>query len=297
MGLFSKPTQRQQRAVVTGAGSGIGRAFALEIVRNGGQVLCADLNLERAEDTVALLKQAGGEGLAVQVDVADAAAVQGLAETAQAYFGQAPSLVVNNAGVGAGGEPIGRVSLEDWHWVMDVNFWGVVHGCHAFAPLLRDAGFGGVINVCSTASFSAAPTMGPYNASKAAALAVTETLAAELAGSNIHVTALCPTFVKTNILKDGRVHGGASNLASQVMERWAFTPERVARQALRAMEAGELYVVPQVDAKAIWRFKRLLPSLYTRGAGQLNRLIGSPSSDPSTQPKPTSNAGRTRRSA
>lgn len=81
MGLFSKPTQRQQRAVVTGAGSGIGRAFALEIVRNGGQVLCADLNLERAEDTVALLKQAGGEGLAVQVDVADAAAVQGLAET------------------------------------------------------------------------------------------------------------------------------------------------------------------------------------------------------------------------
>lgn len=294
MGLFSKSVQRQQRAVVTGAGSGIGRAFALEIASNGGQVVCADLNLERAEDTLKLIRQAGGEGLATQVDVAKAEAMQALADTAQAYFGQAPTLIVNNAGVGAGGEPIGQVSLEDWRWVMDVNFWGVVHGCHAFAPLLREAGFGGVINVCSTASFSAAPTMGPYNASKAAALAVTETLAAELAGVDVSVTALCPTFVKTNILKNGRVHGGASTLAGQVMDRWAFTPERVARQALQAMERSDLYVVPQMDAKAIWGFKRLLPSIYTRGAGQLTRLIGASRSTKATSTPSTPSSSQAR---
>lgn len=262
------------RAVVTGAGSGIGRAFALEIGRRGGRVVCADIAQERAEETVALLRQAGAEGCAVVADVASIASMQALADAAVAYFGEAPTLIVNNAGVGAGGTRIGDTPLDDWNWVLGVNLWGVIHGCHVFMPMLREAGFGGVINICSTASFAAAPTMGAYNASKAGALAVTETLAAECAGSAIKVTAVCPTFVRTNIVRDGRIEAGASQLAGQLMEKWAFTPEKVVAQSLRALERGQLYVVPQMDAKVIWRAKRLLPSLYTRGAGQLNRLLG-----------------------
>lgn len=262
------------RAVVTGAGSGIGRAFALKIGRRGGRVVCADIEQDRAEETVALLRQAGADGCAIAADVASMASMQSLADAAAAYFGEAPTLVVNNAGVGAGGTRIGDTPLEDWQWVLGVNLWGVIHGCHVFMPMLREAGFGGVINICSTASFAAAPTMGAYNASKAGALAVTETLAAECAGSAIKVTAVCPTFVRTNIVRDGRIEAGASALAGQLMEKWAFTPEKVVAQSLRALERGQLYVVPQMDAKVIWRAKRLLPSLYTRGAGQLNRLLG-----------------------
>ncbi|HBM24103.1 MAG TPA: short-chain dehydrogenase, partial [Alcanivorax sp.] len=75
--------------------------------------------------------------------------------------GEEPTLVINNAGVGAGGKPVGEISMDDWHWVMGVNMWGVVHGCHVFTPRLRAGGGGGIINVCSTASFAAAPSMGP----------------------------------------------------------------------------------------------------------------------------------------
>ncbi len=269
----NKPDPRLARAVVTGAGSGIGRAFALEIGRRGGHVVCADISLQRAQDTVGLLQSQGAQGLAVQTDVSQLDAMQDLAVQACAWFDGPPTLVVNNAGVGAGGQVIGETSMDDWHWVLGVNLWGVIHGCHVFAPMLREAGFGGVINVCSTASFAAAPRMGPYSASKAAALALTETLAAEMAGLDVHVTALCPTFVQTNIVRDGRIEANASALAGKLMRSVAFTPERVVRESLKALARDQLYVVPQLDAKAVWSAKRWMPALYTRGAGQLNRLM------------------------
>ena len=151
------------RAVVTGAGSGIGRAFALALAKRGGRVVCADLNMAAAEDTVSIIERAGGHGLAVSCDVSELAAVERLAAEAVDWFGESPNLVINNAGVGAGGKAIGDMSMADWKWVLDVNMWGVIHGCHVFTPLLRELPRAGVINVCSTASFAAAPRMGAYN--------------------------------------------------------------------------------------------------------------------------------------
>ncbi|KQU03812.1 short-chain dehydrogenase [Rhodococcus sp. Leaf7] len=257
-------------AVVTGAGSGIGRAFAVELARRGGRVVCADISLERAEATVRMLD---GPGFAVQCDVSVQSQVEDLALFAELEFGGAPTVLINNAGVGIGGKPVGSIGFDDWNWALGINLWGVVHGCETFVPQMRASGRGGIINVASAAGFAAAPTMGPYNVGKAGVMSLSETLAAELSGSGVGVTVLCPTFVKTNVAVDGRITERSSELAQKLMRWTGFTPERVAVTTLDALDKGRLYVVPQIDAKAIWLLKRLVPTLYTRGAGLLDRLL------------------------
>ena len=270
--MANKKVTHGASAVVTGAGSGIGRAFAIEIAKRNGRVVCSDINLASAQETVRFIEDQGGIACAVVCDVGDLAAVEALAKTATEFLEEPVNLVINNAGIGVGGKNIGNFSIEDWRATMDVNLWGVIHGCHVFTPGLRALKRGGIINVASTASFAAAPTMGPYNVTKAAVLALTETLAAELSGSGVSVSALCPTFVKTNIVRDGRIEAGASKMAARLMEKIGITPERVARQTLDALDRGQLYVLPQLDARVIWRLKRYMPSSYASGAGMLNRL-------------------------
>lgn len=260
-------------AVVTGAGSGIGRAFALELARRGGRVVCSDINLASAQETVTLIQAEGAAATAVQTDVTQLEQVEALAIEAERWLESPIDVVINNAGVGAGGSRVGETSMDDWKWVLGVNLWGVIHGCHVFTPRLRSQGRGGIINVGSTASFAAAPTMGPYNVSKSAVLALTETMAAEFQGSGLHVTALCPTFVKTNIVRDGRIASNASGFASKVMKWTGIEADGVARETLDALDRNQLYVLPQLNARTIWRAKRLAPALYARGAGLLNRIV------------------------
>ncbi|MES1929683.1 Short chain dehydrogenase/reductase family oxidoreductase [Salinisphaera dokdonensis CL-ES53] len=275
----SKRLSKGARAVITGAGSGIGQAFAIELAARGGAVVCSDIDQAQAEVTVARIESEGGHALATVCDVTKLGDVEKLAQTAEDWFGGPADLVINNAGVGAGGHAIGEMTMADWQWVLDINMWGVIHGCHVFAPRLREAGRGGIINVASTASFAAAPRMGAYNASKAAVLAVTETLAAELADTPIRVTALCPTFVQTNIMKAGRISASSSKIADNLM-RWTGVPaESVVRSALAGLDRGHLYVLPQFDARLVWRLKRLLPAGYTKGAGFINRFAANDTPD------------------
>jgi len=273
--MFGKKVTQKSSAVVTGAGSGIGRAFALELARRGGRVVCSDIRLATAQETVALIEAAGGQALAIECDVSDLKAVENLAAKSEQWFGNPADLVVNNAGVGIGGKPIGEIPIEDWHWTVGVNMWGVIHGCHVFAPKLRALGRGGIVNVCSTASFAAAPMMGPYNVTKAAVLALSETLKAELTGSGIHVTALCPTFVKTNIVRDGRIPQSTSKMGQRLMEWTGHSADSVAKTTLNALDSNRLYVLPQLDARLVWRMKRLAPVSYNRGSGLLARFMAS----------------------
>ncbi|RDI67866.1 SDR family NAD(P)-dependent oxidoreductase [Nocardia pseudobrasiliensis] len=275
-GLFATGPRRTgaAKAVVTGAGSGIGRAFALELAARGGEVLCADIDTERAEQTVRMIDGIYGRPAhAYFCDVADRDDMESLALHAELIFDQAPTVVINNAGVGIGGKPVGEIGFGDWQWALGINLWGVVHGCEIFAPRLREAGRGGIINVASAAGFAAAPGMAAYNVSKAGVISLSETLAAELTGTGVAVTVLCPTFVKTNVVRDGRITAGSSRLAAEVMRLTGFTPERVARRALDANDHGRLYVLPQLDARAIWLLKRQFPSLYTHALGVLNRVL------------------------
>lgn len=277
MGLLPGRTRRTHGsyAVVTGAGSGIGRAFALELGRRGGRVVCADLDLARAKDTVVLVESAGGQATAVECDVSVEEQVWDLAEVAEGWLGRSPNLVVNNAGIGAGGRLVGESSLADWRTTLGVNLWGVIHGCHVFAPRLRESG-GGIINVASAAGFTAAPRMAAYNVSKAGVVSLSETLAAELSGAGVAVTVLCPTFVKTNIFGGELIDPGAARMGASIAKFVGFSADRVARQTLDAHDRGQLYVVPQLDAQLLWRAKRLMPAPYTRMAGVLGRLAPTP---------------------
>lgn len=264
---------QQALAVVTGAGSGIGRAFALELAQRGSKVVCSDINTESAEETVELIRQKAGSAWAVGCDVSQREQVEALAAKAACHFDSPANLVVNNAGIGVGGRTIDELSEEDWKLTIDINLWGVIHGCTVFLPAMRAQGRGGVINVASAASFAAAPFMGPYNVSKAGVLSLSETLAAEVAGSDIRVTVLCPSFVKTNIITNGRIPAATSGTAARLMASSGVSAESVVLKTLRALDRGQLYVVPQFDARAIWWIKRMAPAIYTRGIGKLGRRL------------------------
>lgn len=269
----SKTTSRSALAVVTGAGSGIGAAFAVELGRRGGTVVCSDIDEAAAQETADAVAERGAKAIAIRCDVSRIDDVRALADEAQYFFGAAPTLVINNAGVGAGGAAIGDVPLDDWMWTLGINLWGPIHGCHVFTPILREPGHAprGIINVASAAAFGAAPGMAAYNVSKAGVLSLSETLAAELSGTGIRVTVLCPTFVKTNIVESGRISQESSDLATKLMRWTGFSAQKVARICLDAHDRGELYCMPQIDAKIGWNIKRLAPQSYTRAVGLVSR--------------------------
>jgi NAD(P)-dependent dehydrogenase (short-subunit alcohol dehydrogenase family) len=267
------------RAVVTGAGSGIGRAFALELAARGGQVVCADIALDRAEETAALIGRERGR--AAQCDVASLSDVSALARTADEWLDGPVDLIINNAGIGVGGLPMGDNPMEDWHRAFGVNLWGVVHGCDVFVPRLRKIGRGGVINVSSGASFAGVPLMGAYNVTKAGVLALSETLAAELAGTGVRVSVLCPAFVRTNIARDAKAIDGSLAEFAEALMRWTGrAPQSIARSTLDAYDRGKLHVLPQIEARVMWRVKRQLPGLYTNVMGLLGQLSSRFTSDP-----------------
>jgi NAD(P)-dependent dehydrogenase (short-subunit alcohol dehydrogenase family) len=274
MGVFgSERRSHNASAVVTGAGSGIGAAFAVELAKRGGRVVCSDIDEVSARATAEAIVADGGQATSLRCDVSELDDVALLATQAQSWFGSPPTVVINNAGVGAGGLPIGEVSIDDWNWVLNVNLWGPIHGCHVFAPILRESGQpGGIINVASAAAFGAAPGMAAYNVSKAGVLSLSETLAAELSGTGVNVTVLCPTFVKTNIVESGRITAQSSQLADRLMRWTGFSPERVARTCLDTLDRGGLYCMPQPDARIGWGIKRFTPTVYTRAVGLTNRL-------------------------
>ncbi|WP_111494963.1 SDR family NAD(P)-dependent oxidoreductase [Marinobacter bohaiensis] len=264
---------REARAVVTGAGSGIGRSFALELAQRHGSVVCADINLAAAQETVARIEQLGASGLAVRCDVAEAEQVRQLAEQADAYFGESPTLVINNAGVGLGGK-FDELTLDDWQWCVSINLWGVIHGCHEFVPRFKQQGRGAIINVASAASYTAAPEMSAYNVTKAGVLALSETLSAELRKHGIRVNVLCPTLVPTDIIKNGRLPGRYAKLADHALMNYALTTsDDVAKLTLNRLDSGHLYTTPQVDAKLFWLMKRASPNLYAKALGLSYRLF------------------------
>lgn len=249
--------------VVTGAGSGLGRALTLELARRGARVVVSDVNREGAEETAALVRQAGVEAHVQECDVRSAESVEALARFADENLGGA-DLVANNAGVAVSGR-MGAIPLEDWRFVVDVNLWGVIHGCHAFVPRFRARKSGFVLNVASAAGLLAPPELGPYNVTKAAVVALSETLHAELRADGVNVTVLCPTFFRTNILNASRGSDPKQRkIVESMMDRSRLQAPEVAKAALDALERGKLYAVPMLDGRMLWRLKRTAPASFAR---------------------------------
>ncbi len=259
MNLPSSP-----RAVVTGAGSGLGRAISVELARRNGRVLVSDVDRTRAEETAKLVERSGGTAEVIVVDVTEPDDLERAADHIDRIWGGA-DLLVNNAGVAVAGT-LGEITLEDWKWALNVNLWGVIHGCHAFVPRMRAQGSGAILNVASAMGFASFPEMAPYNVSKAAVISLTETLTSELAPDGIRVTALCPTFFPSNLMQSFRSSNDRQrHFAEAFFRRSTMTAEQVARAGLRGVELGTLVVVPQMDGRVLWWTKRLFYEAYYRG--------------------------------
>ena len=186
-------------AVITGAASGIGRALAVAWARRGWKIGIADIDVEGAERTLGMVEQVGGMGDIFKCDVSNLDDVQAMADHFFAAWGKV-DILVNNAGIAVMGF-VGEVPLKEWQRVMDINLWGVIYGCHAFVPRMREQGGGNIVNLASSAGVVSMSEMGPYNTTKASVISLSETLRTELASDGIGVTVVCPMFIDTDILK------------------------------------------------------------------------------------------------
>jgi NAD(P)-dependent dehydrogenase (short-subunit alcohol dehydrogenase family) len=243
--------------VVTGAGSGIGRATALAFAGGGATVVCADVNGDAAEKTAAACGEQGGSGRAEQCDVTDAAAVAALAERAGAV-----DVLVNNAGVGMTGR-FADMSIDDWRWIRGVNLDGVVHACAAFGPGMIARRSGQVVNVSSGLAYTMRATEGAYVTTKAAVLALSRCLRADWAQHGVGVTAVCPGFVNTPIVAATRYLGsrGDDRTRDRVEKifRRGHAPEAVAKAIVAAADRNPAIVPVGWEARLGWYLHRLLP--------------------------------------
>ena len=264
---------RRRHALITGAASGLGRALAVRLARDGWHVAVCDVDAAGALETVSLVEQAGGTAQAELLDVTVPGEWRSLRDRLRAQW-ERIDLLVNNAGVSGAGE-VGRFPLDDWRWILDVNLFGVLYGCHAFVDwLAENPDRPHIVNTASMAAVASAPTMGAYNVSKAAVVSLSETLYAELLHRGVGVTVLCPGFVATNLLDAGRWHRPAlKSRAEECFAEARITADDVAEATLRAIRRRQLYVVLPLRGRIFWRLKRLLPQWFmTRVA----RIVGKP---------------------
>jgi NAD(P)-dependent dehydrogenase (short-subunit alcohol dehydrogenase family) len=257
-------------AVITGGGSGIGRATALAFAERGARVVVCDVDLDAARRTAELASLLGPASDAHQVDVADSQAMEAFA----AEVG-VPDILVNNAGIGHLGTFLATTEAE-WRRVLDVNLWGVIHGCRAFGPAMARRRAGGhIVNVASAAAYLPSKNLAAYATSKAAVLMASDCLRAELARSGIRVSVICPGFVHTNITRTttfsgivGKELDTKRDRATRLVARRGYPPEKVAEHIVEAVRRGRPLVPITVEARAGRLFSRVSPGL-TRAVARL----------------------------
>ena len=233
------------------------------LAHGGWHVGALDLSREALVQMVSEWSTSGGGSLSTYAgDVTDASFVSvSLAQFAQTHGGV--DLVVNNAGVAVAG-PVEATPVEDWRWIVDVNLLGVVWGCRAALPLLRRQGNGLVLNIASSAGFAAAPQMSAYNATKAAVIALSETLVGELHGSGVQVSVAMPGFFQTRLLDRLRAPSQERALAQHLMGSSGHDADEAAHALLAAAAAGDTYIVWPPPYRLAWRLKRLFPRWFLR---------------------------------
>jgi NAD(P)-dependent dehydrogenase (short-subunit alcohol dehydrogenase family) len=251
---------KPERIVITGGGSGLGRALALEYARAGWRVAVLDRNRGSAETVATEVEALGAKSLALAVDVTDGAAV-GHAATAITRGWRGLDVLVNNAGI-AGAGAVVDTPEEDWRRIMEVNLFGVVAVSRAFLPAMIRARSGHVVNIASAAGFVSPPGVAAYNASKAAVISVSESLRVELAPHRIGVTVACPSFFRTNLLDDFRGSEEARQMGLKLMDKSSLDAGDVARMIRKAVDKNEFMLVPHADARRILWLKRFAPELF-----------------------------------
>jgi short-subunit dehydrogenase len=262
-------TLKGKVAAITGAGSGIGRATAILMAQNGCHLSISDIDESSVNDTAERCRAHDVRVTSARLDVADRHAVHAWAEdTVKAHGGA--NVIVNNAGV-AMSATVEHMAYEDFEWLMNINFWGVVYGTKAFLPHLKKSGDGHVVNISSVFGLIGVPTQSAYNAAKFAVRGFTESLREELVieGANVGVTCVHPGGIKTNIARRARMRASAEwgptdaeKVAADFDKVARTTPEQAAKDIIGAILKNRRRQLVGADALVIDLMQRLLPATY-----------------------------------
>lgn len=244
-------------AIITGGAGGIGKALGEELAARGCYLVLADINSELLEKTGAELRASGAQLDAKTVDVRDAAQVQALVDGAHRELGRI-DYIFNNAGVNLCAE-LRDTTLEDWNLLIDVNLRGVVHGVHAAYPIMREQGFGHIINTASAAGLIPAAAEGAYAATKHAVVGLSSTLRIEAASFGVKVSVVCPGLVDTPILDSTKYVKLHPDALRKVSPGKPIPPRKAARQILRDVDRNRFYIVLTATVHALWRLHRYAP--------------------------------------
>ena len=256
-------TKWNKSIAITGAGSGFGAALARQYASRGWHVAVTDIDEQRALKTLSEIENSDGDSFAMRLDITNAAQWQQLHDRVLQQWGGL-GVLVNNAGVAAAGN-IEETSMEDWAWVLDIDLMGVVRGCHQFAALMKKQKAGHIVNVSSFAGLAGLPFISAYGVAKAAVVALSEGLRAEMHPHGVGVTVACPAFVKTGLLDSFRSPGADMKArVTKWMETSGVSAEQVAGQIMSAVDKNKFLLLTHPRTRIAWRYKRWFPERYYR---------------------------------
>lgn len=251
----------EKRIVITGAGSGLGLKLALEFARMNWRIAIAEINKQRALEASEQVRKEGGDPLVIRCDVTKPDNFVKVLKAVKKEW-KGADILVNNAGVAAAGF-FEKIPLNKWDWIIDINQKSILYGCRTFIPMFKDRNSGYIVNVASCAGIASLPEMASYNMTKAAAIAMSETLKIELSSFNIGVSVVCPTFFNTNLVIDS---SAIEKRQQKFIDTFFHSPpassEMIARHIVRSIKKNRFYVITQRDGKNVWRIKRWFPELY-----------------------------------
>ncbi|MBT8767503.1 SDR family oxidoreductase [Metapseudomonas boanensis] len=261
----------QNRIMITGAGSGLGREIALRWAREGWKLALSDVNEPGLAETLKLVREAGGDGFTLRCDVRDYSQLTAFAQACEEKLGGI-DVIVNNAGVASGGF-FDELSLEDWDWQIAINLMGVVKGCKAFLPMLQRSR-GKIINIASMAALMQGPAMSNYNVAKAGVVALSESLLIELREEGVGVHVVCPSFFQTNLLDSFR--GPTPTMKQQVgklLESSPISAADIADYIYDEVAAGHFMILPHEQGRMAWALKQKNPqALYDEMASMAAKM-------------------------
>jgi len=256
----------QRRVLITGAGSGLGLALALRYARSGARVACVDLIQDRVEAARASLP---GQGhIALLADVGSDDSMQALFDQVHKEWGGV-DVLINNAGIASGG-PMIETTMEEWRKLLEVDLLSVVRGCRLFLPGMLAAGKGQILSTASFAGLASAPGIMTYGVAKAAVVALSEQLRAEVFDKGILVGVICPSFFKTNLIDTAVGSDKARKMALRLMDTSPDTVDSVADNVFASAERGQFMILPTKHEPMRWRMKRWFPNMYFR---MLTKLV------------------------
>jgi short-subunit dehydrogenase len=267
-----------RRVLVTGAASGLGRALAIAFAREGSDLVIVDVDRERLPETASMMAEKGVRCMSKNIDVSSREEMEGLAGEVISDWGGV-DILVNNAGVGVGGE-LREIPLDDIEWIVGINLMGQVYATRLFLPLMIERGYGHVVNVASLSGLVLLPFHIPYTTTKFASRAFSEALWAETRRHGIGVTLVCPGPMKTNIMRNTRMHVSTERQAAgqrrwaALIERGGEEPESSARRVLDAVEKDRFLVLWGPGPRLLYYLSRLSPSLVRRSVAAVTALMG-----------------------